>query len=443
MAMSQESARQPRAGLLERLQLHRTELRAWAMYDWANSVYYTTVLQIFPIYFVKVAASGRPPGEATSLYAWTTAAAALVVAILAPLLGALADHAGWKKRFFALFLALGVIPTALLVTVSTGDWLWGACLLLLANAGVTGTLVFYESFLPHLAQGERGDQLATTGFALGYISGGLLLALNLAWISAPQRFGIASVEMATRLSFLSAAVWWALFAIPFLRRIEEPLRRMIPGESPAEPALRAAFLRLRTTFHEIRRYRQALLVLLAVVLYNDGISTIIRLGTTYGSELGIPTSSLIGAVLLVQVIGVPCSLLFGALARRVGAKRAIFVGLFGYTAIAFVGYGMQNARDFYLLAVLLGMVQGGTQALSRSLFASLTPPHRSSEFFGFYGVFDRVSGILGPAMFALATTVTGSGRLAILALVGFFVAGGALLAKVDVAAGREAAATAP
>lgn len=428
---------------LERLQLHRPELRAWALYDWANSVYYTTVLQIFPIYFVRVAAADRPAAEATGLYAWSTAAAALVVAILAPVLGALADHSGLKKRFFTGFLALGVVPTALLVSVGRGDWLWGATLLLLANAGVTGTLVFYESFLPHLAKGDKGDQLATTGFALGYLSGGLLLALNLAWISYPQRFGMADGEMATRVSFLSAALWWAVFAIPFLRRIQEPARRFIPGETAAVAPIRAAFFRLRTTFREIRRYKQALLVLLAVVAYNDGISTIIRLGTTYGTEVGIPASSLIAGVLLIQVIGIPCSLLFGVLARKIGTKRSIFVGLCGYTLIAFVGYGMRTATHFFALAILLGMVQGGTQALSRSLFASMTPPHRSSEFFGFYGVFDRVSGILGPALFALATTVTGSGRLAILALTLFFVVGGLLLAKVDVEAGRRAASEAP
>jgi UMF1 family MFS transporter len=424
---------------LERLQLHRPDLRAWALYDWANSVYYTTVLQIFPIYFVRVAAADKPAAEATSLYAWITAAAALVVAILAPVLGAVADHSGWKKRFFTAFLVAGVVPTALLVSVGRGDWLWGGALLLVANAGVTGTLVFYESFLPHLAQGEKADQLATTGFAFGYFSGGLLLAINLAWISNPQRFGMADAGAATRLSFLSAAIWWALFAIPFLRRIAEPPRCLIPGETASEAPMHAAFRRLRTTFHEIRRYRQALLVLLAVIAYNDGISTIIRLGTTYGTEIGIPASALIGAVLLVQAIGIPCSILFGVLARRIGAKRAIYVGLAGYTLIAFVGYGMRTGADFYVLAILLGMVQGGTQALSRSLFASMTPPHRSSEFFGFYGVFDRVSGILGPALFAVATTLTGSGRLAILALTGFFVLGAALLAQVDVEAGRRAA----
>ncbi len=427
---------------LERLALHRPELRAWALYDWANSVYYTTVIQIFPIYFVRVAAAGRPAAEATSLYAWVTAAAALIVAILAPFLGALADHAGLKKRFFAGFLALGVIPTTLLATVGRGDWLWGAGLLLLANAGVTGTLVFYESFLPHLARGDKADQLATTGFAMGYLSGALLLALNLLWMGSPQRFGIPDVETATRIAFLSAGIWWAIFSIPFLRRIKEPEPRLVPGEAAAAAPLRAAFHRLGTTFREIRRYREALFVLLAVVAYNDGISTIIRLGTTYGTEVGIAASSLIAGVLWIQIIGVPCSLLFGVLARRIGAKRAIFIGLCGYTLIAFVGYGMRTATHFFALATLLGMVQGGTQALSRSLFASMTPPHRSSEFFGFYGVFDRVSGIAGPAIFAIATTATGSGRLAILALVLFFVVGAMLLAKVNVEAGRRAAAQA-
>lgn len=426
---------------LERLGLGRPDIRAWAMYDWANSAFQTTIIAaVFPIYFHKVAAAGLAPAEATSRFAWATTIAILIVAVIAPLLGAVADYAAMKKRLLGVFLAIGVVATGAMYWIERGDWLFALVLFVIGNVGVAGSVVFYDSLLPHLVGPSDLDRVSSAGYALGYIGGGVLLALNLAMIQKPALFGIPDAGMATRLSLASVAVWWLVFSIPLFRRVPEPPRRIEPDETPRMNPVLTGGRRLLETFHELRKYRQAFLLLLAFLLYNDGIQTIIRMATTYGSEVGIDESAMILALLITQFIGVPFAFLFGALADRIGAKRAIFGGLAVYAGITVLGYYMKNATQFLALAALVGMVQGGTQALSRSLFASMIPRHKSSEFFGFFGVFERYAGILGPAVFAWVSAHSGTSRSAILSVIAFFVLGAALLTRVDVAAGRAAVA---
>ena len=230
-----------------------------------------------------------------------------------------------------------------------------------------------------------------------------------------------------------------VFSLPLFRRVPEPPPRLEPDERPGESPIKMAFVRLAETFRELRGYRQAFLMLGAFMIYNDGIQTIIKMATAYGTEIGIGQGALIGAILLVQFVGIPCSFLFGMLAGRIGAKRAIFLGLLAYTAISILGYFMTNATHFYILAGLVGMVQGGTQALSRSLFASMIPSHKSGEFFGFFSVFEKFAGIFGPLIFAGTIAATGSSRNAILSVIGFFAVGAAILWLVDVEEGQKAA----
>jgi MFS transporter, UMF1 family len=428
--------------ILERLALHRPELRAWAMYDWANSAFVTTVVTaVFPIYFSSVAAADLPPAVATARYALATTCALVLVALASPLLGAVADVTPVKKRLLGAFLVLGVTATALLWLVGRGDWLLGAILFALANVGLNGSFVFYDALLPHVAREDELDRLSTAGYALGYVGGGLLLALNLAWIQKPAWFGLGAAAardptLPARLAFLSVAVWWAAFSLPLFRRVPEPSVR---ARAPAGDAVREAVGRLAATARALRAYPQAGLLLAAFLVYNDGIGTIIRMAAIYGAEVGIGQGALIAAILLVQLIGIPCAFLFGAVAGKVGAKRAIFAGLAVYCGIAVVGYFMRTAAHFFVLAVMVAIVQGGTQALSRSLFASLVPPDRSGEFFGFFSVSEKVAGIIGPAVFAATAAATGSSRTAVLAVIAFFAVGAALLSRVDVAAGRAAA----
>jgi UMF1 family MFS transporter len=279
------------------------------------------------------------------------------------------------------------------------------------------------------------------------VGGGLLLALNLVWIQRPGWFGLpsgpglseADATLPVRLAFVSVAIWWLGFSLPLFRRVPEPPARMEPDEYRGENPVRVAFVRLGETFRELRGYRQAFLMLLAFLIYNDGIQTIIKMATAYGTEIGIERSALIGAILLVQFVGIPCSFLFGTLAGRIGAKRSIFLGLLAYAAISILGYFMRTAAHFYVLAGLVGMVQGGTQALSRSLFASMIPPHKSGEFFGFFSIFEKFAGIFGPLIFAGTIAATGSSRNAILSVIGFFAVGALLLALVNVEEGQLAA----
>ena len=238
---------------------------------------------------------------------------------------------------------------------------------------------------------------------------------------------------------MSVAIWWLGFSIPLFRKVPEPARTLEADERAGESAIRASFVRLGETLRELRGYRQAFLMLLAFLVYNDGIGTIIRMATTFGTEIGLEQGDLITAVVLVQFVGVPFAFVFGQLAARIGAKRAIFLSLVVYTVISVLAYGMTTATGFYALALLVGMVQGGSQALSRSLFASMVPRHKSAEFFGFFGVFEKFAGIVGPGVFAVMILLTGSSRGAILSLITFFVVGGLLLSRVDVEAGQAAA----
>ena len=408
------------------------------MYDWANSAFYTTIVAaVFPIYYRTVAAGGQSDADATSRYAWATAIAIFIVAVVAPLLGAVADFAALKKRMLAVFLALGASSTAAMFWITEGDWSLALVLFAIANVGVAGSIVFYESLLPHLVREDELDRVSSAGYALGYLGGGTLLAVNLLMIQRPALFGIPDTATATRLTFVSVAIWWVVFSIPLFRRVPEPAVQLGPGEQLGANALLAGARRLGVTFRELRRYRQAFVLLLAFLLYNDGIQTMIRMAAIYGTGIGLPQGAMISALLLTQFIGVPCAFLFGMAAGRVGAKTAIFAGLSVYLIISVLGYFMSTATHFFILAGLVGMVQGGTQALSRSLFASMVPRHKASEFFAFFGVFERYAGVLGPAIFALVVEYTGSGRSAILAVSGFFISGGAVLALVDVAGGRS------
>jgi UMF1 family MFS transporter len=386
-----------------------------------------------------VAAANLPPALATRHLASVTTIALALAAVLAPVLGALADRAPIKKTLLGGFLAIGAGAAAGLFFVREGDWLAALVLFGLGNVGFAGSLAFYDSLLPHIARRDEIDRVSTAGYAIGYLGGGMLLALNLAWIVAPATFGLRDAAQASRLSFLSVAIWWPLFSLPLFRSVPEPL---VPaaGRMRSTGELIVTTCRgLLSSLRDLRRYKQAFLLLLAFVIYSDAINTIIRLATSYGTEIGLPQNALITAILLVQFAGIPFSFLFGLLAGRIGAKPSILLGLAVYTLITVLGYYMKTERDFYLLALMVAAVQGGSQALSRSLFASMIPRSRSSEFFGFFAVFEKFGAILGPATFALVNAVTGSSRAAILSIVVFFAIGAILLALVDVREGQRAA----
>jgi len=438
----------PLAGLLDALGLHRRELRAWAMYDWANSAMVLVIMTaVFPIYYGGVAGEGR--GNAAEVwYPLSKSLATAIVAVFSPVLGSIADFTATRKRFLATCVGVGAAAVAGMFWIGPGEIWLASMLFVVASGAVSLSFVFYESLLPHIAAEDEIDRVSTAGYAVGYFGSGLLLIVILLTIQKPEWFGFptggglgpAQNPLPWRAAFLAVAIWWALFSVPLFRTIGEPPRSLEGDERVRQAPVRAAMARLGETFHEIRRFRQTFVLLLAFLLYNDGINTIITMAAIYGSEsLGIAHFHLILAILVVQFVGVPFAFLFGILAARIGAKRSILVGLGAYCGITVFGYFMTSAAHFYVLAGAVGVVQGGTQALSRSLFARMVPRHKSSEFFGFFSVFSKFAGIFGPVVWVAFVQLSGEPSGGILSVIMFFIAGGALLSVVNVPEGEKAA----
>jgi MFS transporter, UMF1 family len=430
----------PAMPLLERLGLHRPELRAWAMYEWATTgMWAVIVATVFPIYYHSVAAADLPEEIRGMYFGIATALGIALVAVVAPFMGAITDRAAIKKPLLGAFAALGIAGSGLLFFVQEGNWLLGLSFFVLVNIGANGSIVFYDALLPHVARAREVDRVSTGAFAIGYLGAGLLLAFCLLMIQMPHLFGLPEGTLAVRLSFVAVAVWWAVFSIPLFLRVGEPPAELAPGEVVEKSTFRFAWNRIRNTFRALRSYRYAFIFLIAYLIYGDGIGTIIRMAAIYGEELGIERGHMIGAIVMVQFVGVPFSFLFGMLAGRIGTKRSIFLGLLVYTGITILGFFMTSALHFWMLAGLVGMVQGGTQALSRSLYASMIPAYKSGELFGFYGVMDKFAGMVGPLVFGFVWGATGSPRLAILSIIVFFVVGAAVLYAVDEDEGRRIA----
>lgn len=424
------------------------------MYDWANSAFVLVVITaVFPIFYEGIAeASGVDSANAIKWLSYATTISLVFVASFSPVLGAVADFLGIKKRMLAVFVALGSAATAALFTIHAGDWIPALVFFGLGNASLFLSFVFYDSLLPHISQSEDElDRVSTAGYAIGYLGSGLLLVVLLVMIQKPEWVGLATAGDATRLGFLIVGLWWAGFSLPLFFRVPEPKPALEQDEtdvassdvSPAARillAVRVALTRLKETASELRGdYKQAFTMLVAFMIYNEGVSTIIRMGGVYAVSKGFPSDSIIIAILLIQFVGIPFAFLFGTIGPRLGTKKTILICLFIYACISVVGFMMETINQFYVMAALIAMVQGGTQGLSRSLFASLVPKHKASEFFGIFSVFAKVAGIFGPLVFALVIEFTGSPRQAILSVIAFFVIGGILLARVDVTEGQRLA----
>lgn len=427
--------------LLEKLGLHRRELRAWAMYEWAITGFYAIILvAVFPIYFQDVAAADVPDEDATQLFATITAVGLATAAAFAPVLGAITDFIAAKKRLLATFAALGIVAVAGMYFIHQGDLVLASILFIAANIGANTSRIFYDALLPNIASEKEVDRVSSAGFAVGYMGATAILVVTLTLVLQPEWFGFEEGStLPVRLSFLGVALWWLAFTIPLLRTVPEPPLKVDDPDIGMRRAIYLGLRDLKKTFLRLRNYRHAFLFLVAFFIYNDGIGTIIRMATAYGRELGFEQWVLMGSIVLVQVVAIPFTFLFGYLADRFGTKPAIFAGLATYMMISILGYFMTEAIHFFLLAGMVGMVQGGTQALSRSLFASMIPRFESGRFFGFFAVFERFSGIFGPTVFALVGLTAETSRPAILSIIAFFIIGGILLTFVDVDEGRKIA----
>lgn len=406
---------------------YRKIVNSWAMYDWANSAFATTIMAaMFPPFYREMAKSaGLSESGATAAWAYTVTIALCIVAMIGPVLGAVSDATGRKKKFIGFFAAMGVIASGLFVFLRRDSYLAGSILFIIANVGFAAGNVFYESLLPHIAREGDVDRVSARGYAFGYTGGGILLAINALWVLKPEWFWMPGMGVALRLSFFSVAVWWAAFSVPLFRNVPEP--RCATGMAEKGNPLALGFSRLVDTLRHLRQYKQLALFLVAFWLYSDGINTVIKMATAYGDEIGIGITAMIPALILTQFVGIPATFAFGWLARIVGTKRMILVGLVAYAGISVGGFFLRTATHFFVLATLVGLVQGGTQALSRSLFASMVPREKSSEFFGFMSMSSRFAGIVGPLVFGAVSQFTGNSRISIASLVFFFVIGGVLL----------------
>jgi UMF1 family MFS transporter len=419
---------------------HRKAITAWTMYDWGNSAFATTIMAaVLPVYYSTVAAANLPKNVATAYWGFTSSISAAIAAILSPILGAYADFKGSKKRFLTIFMILGVTGTALLYFIKTGDWLLASLFFVFANIGFAGSLVYYDSLLPHIATEKEIDMVSSRGYAMGYIGGGLLLAINLVMIMVIPNFipGLDAGLM-TRLSFVTVAIWWLVFTLPILINVKEPARRILPGEEHFKP-LQASFNRLFHTFKEIRKYRELSLAMLAFWIYANGIGTIIVMATAYGAELGFSQITMIGTLLMVQFVAAPFAFFFGWLSNKIGTKKSIYISLTIYTVIAIAGYFLYKEWQFWVLGAAVATVQGGSQALSRSLIGKLIPKSKSAEFYGFFSVFEKFASILGPAIFGAVSLIMGHSRLSIVSLIIFFIIGIIILTFVNVEKGIKVA----
>ncbi len=412
-----------------RTDTRRRSVRAWCLYDWANSAFATSAQSaILPIYFAQSAARELPAHLATAYWGYASGVGLALSALGGPLLGAATDHVRRRKPAMLAAVLAGCAATLLIALLGAARW--RLLLALFTGAFIAFALanVLYDSFLPAVAPPREAHRVSARGFAMGYAGGGLLLAVNLAWIVAPGRFGLPNADAAVRLSLASVGLWWAAFSLPFFRHVPEAAPA--PGTGAWRDLPRAVAGRLQDTFREARGRPDLFRFLIAFWLYSDGIGTIIKMATVYGIEVGIGRAHLMGALLMVQVLAAPASMGFARLARAIGARPALVAGLSGYVLISVLAYWVSKPWHFWAMAALVALVQGGTQALSRSLFASLVPKGREAELFGFYSVSEKFAGVVGPLLFGLVGQALGSSRLAVLSLIPMFVGGAWMLRRV-------------
>ena len=412
--------------------------RAWAMYDWANSAFGTTVMAgFFPLFFKQYWSAGTEATTSTFYLGMGNSLASFIIVLAAPVLGVLADSGGLRKRMLSAFACAGILATIGFFFVGQGMWPIAIALYVIGLIGFSGANVFYDALLVIVSDESERHRLSALGYALGYLGGGLLFAFNVAMTLKPEFFGLADTAAAVKWSFVSVGVWWAVFSVPILLMVEEPQSKLGTDEDSHTASVgfgqrvRNAFGELRQTISNVALYRNVALFLVAYWLYIDGVATIIKMAVDYGLSIGLPADSLIIALLLVQFIGFPATLMFGRLAERRSAKTGLWIGLWVYVAATAYAYFMDTSFEFYLLAAVLGLVQGCVQSLSRSLFSQLIPQHRGGEFFGFLNMVGKAAAVIGPILVGYTAYLTKDPRLGLMSVLILFFSGMAVLYFVE------------
>jgi len=421
----------------------RKSLFGWVLYDWANSAFATTVMaSFFPIFFKEYWTVGTDPVVSTAKLGLANAAAGILVALMAPVLGAIADRGEAKKNFLLFFAAIGILATSALYLVPRGSWQMAAACYVFAMMGFAGSIIFYDSLLTTVATEARRDFVSSLGFSIGYLGGGVLFALNVWMTLSPATFGLPDSGEGVKLSFLSVGLWWAAFSLPLIFLVRE---RTGTVKKARRAVIREGLGQLRDTVREIRHMKTIFLFLVAYWLYIDGVDTIIVMALDYGLSIGFKAEDLIVALLITQFIGFPSALFFGYLGERIGAKQAILIGIAVYLFITIYAAFIDDKREFFILACMIGLVQGGVQALSRSLYSRIIPADKSAEFVGFYNMLSRFATVAGPVLIAMTGIAARSmgfagstaSRIGIVSVAILFLAGGLVLRFVDEDKGKE------
>lgn len=413
------------------------EIISWSLYDWANSTFSTTVMAgFFPLFFKQYWSTATDVTVSTWYLGLANSAASVLVASLAPFLGAIADKASVKKKLLIFFAFIGVISTGSLSIVSQGQWKIAIIFYVIASIGFMSANIFYDSLLPSVASYQKRDFVSSLGYALGYIGGAILFLINVTMYLNPKFYGITDAATAIKLSFLTVAIWWAIFSIPILIFVKEP---SVQNDLGVIKSIKLGWSQLVSTIQSIRELKIVTTFLIAYWLYIDGVDTMIRMSVDYGTSLGFSSSSLITALLMVQFIAFPATLAYSWFAGKIGIKNGILVGIIGYAMISILGSMVSREWHFYALAALIACFQGGIQALSRSLYSKIIPESRSAEFFGFYNMFGKFAAIIGPPLMGYIGLITGNPRYGILSIIILFIFGGYFLIKVDVEEGERLA----
>lgn len=407
---------------------------SWALYDWANSSFATVVLAgFFPLFFKAYWSAGTDVNVSTFQLSVGNSLTGIIIVLLAPVLGAIADAGGLKKKMLFAFAVLGIITTGALFMVDKGEWFFAIVLFVLATIGFSGANIFYDALIVTVAPANKLDFISALGFSLGYLGGGILFALDVFMFLKPAVFGFANEAAAIRFSFITVAVWWAVFTIPLLMFVRET--KINHGQSIGQ-SIRGGLRQLAQTIQEIRKLRVVFLFLVAYWLYIDGVDTIVRMAVDYGMSIGFEPGNLITALLITQFVGFPAAIAFGLIGERIGAKQGILIAIAVYIAVTVWAFWMDSVSEFYGLAIVVGLVQGGVQSLSRSFYARIIPANKSAEFFGFYNMLGKFAVVLGPLIMGVVGLITRDSRLAILSIAVLFIAGGVLLWFVDEEKGR-------
>jgi len=407
---------------------NKKSIYSWAIYDWANSAYATTVMAgFFPLFFKAYYSADVDATMSTAQLGFANSISSFIIVLLAPLLGAIADGATLRKRFLFIFAYMGILMSASLALVGEGEWQIAVFIYVLANIGFMGSNIFYDGLLPSVSKDKNVDFISGLGFALGYLGGGILFALNVWMLQDFALFGFASEVDAIKASFISVAIWWAIFSIPLLLFVKEKKNH----NSKNRALIKDGYKRLKSTFSKISQLKGLLLFLVAYWLYIDGVDTIIRMAVDYGMALGFHANNLILALLIVQFVGFPATLGFAKLAQYWDTKKAIFLAIFIYFFIVIFAVFMKEVYEFYILAVMIALVQGGIQALSRSYYAKMIPAQHAAEFFGFYNFLGKFAAILGPLLVAVVALFSQNSRVAMGSISIFFILGAILLYFVD------------